>query len=102
MSDSGNRRDLLKAGGILLLQPKTVFGSQANSTVELGLIGCGGRGNWISPLFIEHTGARFVATADVVKSKLDSTSAKLTWRQGAPTTGRMPTGNWRTRRWTRW
>lgn len=77
MSDSGNRRDLLKAGGILLLQPKTVFGSQANSTVELGLIGCGGRGNWISPLFIEHTGARFVATADVVKSKLQSTSAKL-------------------------
>jgi myo-inositol 2-dehydrogenase/D-chiro-inositol 1-dehydrogenase len=77
MSDSSNRRDLLKAGGILLLQPKTVFGSQANSTVELGLIGCGGRGNWISPLFVEHTGARFVATADVVKSKLEATSAKL-------------------------
>jgi myo-inositol 2-dehydrogenase/D-chiro-inositol 1-dehydrogenase len=78
MSDRFERRDVLKAaGGLLLLRPETAFGSQANSTVELGLIGCGGRGNWIAPLFIEHTGARFVAVADVVRSKLDSTRGKL-------------------------
>src|ERR1700683_4796159 len=73
------RRDLFKAaaGGILLLKPETVFGSQANSTVELGLVGCGGRGNWLAPFFPEFTGARIVALADVVKSKLDSTSQKL-------------------------
>ena len=77
-SDGIERRDLLKAAGsVLLLRPETVFGSQANSTVELGLIGCGGRGNWIAPLFIEHSGARFIAVADVIKSRLESTRNKL-------------------------
>ncbi|MCC7154450.1 MAG: Gfo/Idh/MocA family oxidoreductase [Bryobacterales bacterium] len=71
---ASNRRSVLKAaGGILLLKPETVFGSQANSTVEVGLIGCGGRGNWIGPFFPEFTGARMVALADVIKSHLDST-----------------------------
>jgi predicted dehydrogenase len=80
MSDQAfDRRDLFKdaAGGILLLKPETVFGSQANSTVEMGLVGCGGRGNWLAPFFPEYTGARIVALADVVKSKLESTSQKL-------------------------
>ena len=77
-SDGIERRDLLKAAGsVLLLRPETVFGSQANSTVELGLVGCGGRGNWIAPLFIEHSGARFIAVADVIKSRLESTRSKL-------------------------
>jgi myo-inositol 2-dehydrogenase/D-chiro-inositol 1-dehydrogenase len=79
-ADAGfDRRNLFKAaaGGILLLKPETVFGSQANSTVEMGLVGCGGRGNWLAPFFPEFTGARIVALADVVKSNLDSTSEKL-------------------------
>ena len=78
-SDGVARRGLLKAaaGSVLLLRPETVFGSQANSAVELGLVGCGGRGNWITPLFIEHSGARFVAAADVIQSRLQSTRAKL-------------------------
>jgi predicted dehydrogenase len=73
------RRRFLKsaAGGILILKPATVFGSQANSNVEVGLIGCGGRGNWIGPFFPEHTGARVVALADVVKVNLDSTAGKF-------------------------
>src|SRR5438270_13835307 len=73
------RRKFLKtaAGGMLILKPATVFGSQANSNVEVGLIGCGGRGNWIGPFFPEHTGARVVALADVVKANLDSTAGKF-------------------------
>ena len=73
------RRRFLKsaAGGLLILKPATVFGSQANSNVEVGLIGCGGRGNWIGPFFPEHTGARVVALADVVKANLDSTAGKF-------------------------
>ena len=78
MSESLDRRKVLKAaGGVLLLRPETVFGSQANSTIELGLVGCGGRGNWIAPLFTEHTNARFVAAADVIRARLDPTRAKL-------------------------
>ncbi len=65
------------AGGVLLLRPETVFGSQANSTIELGLVGCGGRGNWIAPLFTEHTNTRFVAAADVIRARLDPARAKL-------------------------
>jgi predicted dehydrogenase len=72
------RRDFLKgAGGLLLLKPQTVFGSQANSTVEIGLVGCGGRGNWIAPFFPEYAGARLVALADVVRDHLESTRQKL-------------------------
>jgi predicted dehydrogenase len=70
-----DRRDFVKtaAAGLLILKPATVFGSQANSAVEVGLIGCGGRGNWLAPFFPEYTGARIVALADVVQEHLDST-----------------------------
>ena len=73
------RRDFVKtaAAGLLILKPETVFGSQANSTVEIGLIGCGGRGNWIAPFFPEYTGARIVALADVIREHLDTTGDKL-------------------------
>lgn len=57
----------------MVLKPETVFGTQANSAVEVGIIGCGNRGNWIGPFFPEYTGARIVALADVVRANLDST-----------------------------
>ena len=74
-----DRRDFVKtaAAGLLILKPATVFGSQANSAVEVGLIGCGGRGNWLAPFFPEYTGARIVALADVIQEHLDSTGPKL-------------------------
>lgn len=77
--DPTQRRNFVKAAaaGILILGPETVFGSQANSTVEFGLVGCGGRGNWISPFFSEYAGARLVAVADVMKAHLDSTRNKF-------------------------
>ena len=72
------RRSFLQAaGGVLLLKPQTVFGSQANSSVEVGLVGCGGRGNWIAPFFPNHAGARVVAVAEVIKSRLDATREAL-------------------------
>lgn len=72
------RRDFLgAAGGVLLLRPQTVFGSQANSAIEVGLVGCGGRGNWIAPFFPEHAGARVVALGDVIRKNLDDTREKL-------------------------
>ena len=70
------RRTVLQSAP-LFLRPDLVFGSQANSTIELGLIGCGGRGNWIAPLFTEYAPTRFVAVADVVRAKLESTRTKL-------------------------
>jgi myo-inositol 2-dehydrogenase/D-chiro-inositol 1-dehydrogenase len=77
---TSQRRSFLKtaaAGGVMILKPETVFGSQANSTIEVGVIGCGGRGNWIAPFFPEHAGARIVALADVIKGNLDKTQARF-------------------------
>ena len=78
-SQSADRRNFLRgaAAGVLILKPATVFGSQANSTVEIGLVGCGGRGNWITPFFQEFAGARLVAVADVVKKNLSETAEKF-------------------------
>ncbi|MBL8217069.1 MAG: Gfo/Idh/MocA family oxidoreductase [Bryobacterales bacterium] len=73
------RREFLKAAGsgVLAMAPQTVFGSQANSAVEVGLVGCGGRGNWIASFFPEHAGAHVVALADVQRANLESTAARL-------------------------
>lgn len=80
MSDE-NRRAFLgqtaTAAGLLIVSSETAFGYQANSTVEFGLLGCGSRGNWITPLFQEFTGARVVALADVVRKNLDATREKF-------------------------
>jgi len=40
-------------------------------------VGCGGRGNWIAPLFAEFGGARVVALAEVIKSNLETTRERL-------------------------
>lgn len=73
------RRDFLKTApaGLLLVSPETAFTYQANSTVEVGIVGCGGRGNWIGPFFAEFAGARVVALADVQRANLESTAEKL-------------------------
>src|SRR6185503_11264431 len=75
--DEKRREFLERAAGLLIVSSKTAFGYQANSTVELGLLGCGSRGNWITPLFQEFTGARLVAVADVVQDKLTATREKF-------------------------
>ncbi len=80
--DEKRREFLGQAAGLLIVSSGTAFGYQANSTVELGLVGCGSRGNWITPLFQEFTGARLVAVADVVKDKLDATRDKFKVESG--------------------
>jgi predicted dehydrogenase len=74
-----DRRSFLQASasGLLLLKPSTVFGTQANSALELGVIGCGGRGNYIGGFFVEYTGARVVALADPFRDKMETTEQKL-------------------------
>lgn len=75
-----DRRDFLKSSaagtGLLIMDSRTAFGSQANSAPEIGLIGCGSRGTWIAPFFQEH-GARVVALADVFRDNLEATKSKI-------------------------
>ena len=59
-----------------LLKPSIVFGTEANSALEIGLIGCGGRGSWIANLFAESGKYRLVACADYFQDKADATGQK--------------------------
>lgn len=45
--------------------------------IRIGLIGCGGRGQWIMPRFLEHGGYDIVAGADYFQDRLDSFSEKF-------------------------
>lgn len=74
-----NRRSFLMAAssGLLIVKPSTAFGYAANSAVEIGIVGCGGRGTWIGDLFQEFGGARIVALADVTETRLPDIKAKL-------------------------
>jgi myo-inositol 2-dehydrogenase / D-chiro-inositol 1-dehydrogenase len=58
------------------LKPSLIFGAEANSKIELGLIGCGGRGGWLAPLFEETGLYRFVACADYFQDKVDKFGEK--------------------------
>lgn len=62
---------------MLIVRPETAFGSQANSALEIGVIGCGGRGIYIGDFFIQHTGARVVALADPLPDRIQSLSSTL-------------------------
>ena len=65
------------AGAVVALEPSLVFGTGSNSRIELGLIGCGGRGNWIAELFNNTGKYRFVACADYFEDKAKATAGKL-------------------------
>lgn len=65
------------AGTIAVIKPSLAFAAGANSTLELGLIGCGGRGSWIADLFAESSLYRFVACADYFQDRADAVGEKF-------------------------
>jgi myo-inositol 2-dehydrogenase/D-chiro-inositol 1-dehydrogenase len=69
---SETRRVFMGGAGLLVLQSQTAFGSQANSALEVGIVGCGGRGAYIGRFFKEFTGARIVALADPFQDRMDA------------------------------
>jgi predicted dehydrogenase len=68
------RRGFLKTAavtaGITIVKARSVAGSKANSTLELGLIGPGKRGLMIGGRFNKESGFRVVALADVFDDRL--------------------------------
>jgi len=60
------------AATFAVMRPSLVRGTQANSTVDLGLIGCGGRGRWITKLFQQSGKYRWVACADYFQDRVDA------------------------------
>ncbi len=64
------------AAGLATLSPTTALGAEANSKIDIGLIGCGGRGSWLGPLFEQSGLYRWVACADYFQDKVDKFGAK--------------------------
>ena len=59
------------AAALAAASPSRARSAAPSSTVELGMIGCGGRGSWIADLFSKHGGYRFVACADYFQDRAD-------------------------------
>jgi myo-inositol 2-dehydrogenase / D-chiro-inositol 1-dehydrogenase len=63
--------------GVALLTPKMAFGAEASTTINIGLIGCGGRGRWIADLFRKHGGYKLVALADYFQDRVVQAGAEF-------------------------
>jgi myo-inositol 2-dehydrogenase/D-chiro-inositol 1-dehydrogenase len=59
------------AANLLLVEPKTAFGSRANSAVSVGILGAGGRGRFVGTLFAKDPRARIEAICDVFSDRID-------------------------------
>jgi myo-inositol 2-dehydrogenase / D-chiro-inositol 1-dehydrogenase len=60
-----------------VLKPELVRSAEANAKINIGLIGCGGRGKWIADLFQKHGGYNFVAVADYFQDRADEAGEKF-------------------------
>jgi myo-inositol 2-dehydrogenase / D-chiro-inositol 1-dehydrogenase len=81
-SPSLSRRRFMAATGaavatFAVIKPTLVRGTAANSTVNLGMIGCGGRGTWIAKLFKEHGGYNVAAAYDYFQDRADDLGGQL-------------------------
>ena len=63
--------------GFTILNPRTVFGTQANSAVRLGVLGCGGRGTAVTESFLQNTGAIVTAMGDIFQDNLETSAQEL-------------------------
>ncbi len=76
-----SRRSLLAGAaataGLTIVQARSVAGTQANSMIELGIIGSGRRGYWIGKLFQQDGRYRVVALADVFDDQMANAQKEL-------------------------
>lgn len=79
--DITRRKFLAGAGaaalGFTILKPELVGGAEANSKVNIGVMGCGGRGAWIAELFAKNGNYNVVAVADYFQDRVDGIGGKL-------------------------
>jgi predicted dehydrogenase len=77
MSDTTRRTFLGAAGTFLIVRPEQVRGTQANSAVRLGLLGCGGRGTGVAAGFVTNAGARLTALGDLFPDQVERARAQF-------------------------
>ena len=67
---------VLAAATTTIVKPQSVVGAEANSVLEVGLIGCGGRGDWITEVFAQNKNYRLVAVSDYFQERVDAVGTK--------------------------
>ena len=73
----GTRRDFM------ILKPASLCeGSQANSAMTLGLIGCGNRGMYVSGIFAKNEFARVAAICDIYEDRIEAGTEDVLGRSG--------------------
>lgn len=97
-NQSFSRRTFVKTSaaagaGLLIVPSATAFGSVANSSLGLGIIGCGGRGNYDGGEFLNNTDVRVTALMDVFEDRVLSTRANLDKQSEAKGRPAVPSAN---------
>ena len=78
-----NRRSFLKTAALagfaapFIVSPHQVRGTKANDKIRLGVVGCGGRGAWITDLFAKDGNYEIVAVADYHQSVAETCGKKF-------------------------
>ncbi len=65
----------VSAAGFMIVKPQLVRGTQANSAIRVGLLGCGGRGTADATDLVNTGQARVVALADLFQDQLEKAKA---------------------------
>ena len=90
-SEIPRRRFLVQAGAGLVaasaLPRAFAQGSASSRKIRLGLIGCGGRGQWIAGLFTEHGGFEIAGVADYFEDAVKTTAEKFNVAENRRFTG---------------
>ena len=55
-----------------VVEPKLARGYSANEKVDLAIIGCGGRGTWITDLFKQHGGKNYLFAANSANAEVSA------------------------------
>lgn len=67
----------LSAVAAAVLPSGLLFGAEANQKIDIGLIGCGGRGTWIADLFAKNGNYNIVAVADYFADRAEAAGRKF-------------------------
>ena len=80
-ADRLNRRRFIGSAaattGLMFIKPGLIRGTDANSALRVGLLGCGGRGTEDATNLVDTGGARVVALADMFEDQLDTARASF-------------------------
>ncbi len=81
-SNGVSRRKFMAGAGaaavsLSVIEPRLARGYTANAKVDLGIMGCGGRGTWITDLFKQHGGYNIVAAFDYFQDRVDNLGNKF-------------------------